>query len=54
VGTVWIGCTLRDVVTTRSFLFPGSRQEIRARAAQAALFLVYRRIQAAARPVTSP
>lgn len=53
VGTVWIGCALRDVVTSRSFMFPGSRHEIRARAAQAALLLVYRRIQASVQAVSS-
>jgi nicotinamide-nucleotide amidase len=54
VGTVWIGWALGGKVESRSFLFPGSRHEIRARAAQAALFLVYRRIKASLRPVTSP
>jgi nicotinamide-nucleotide amidase len=42
VGTVWIGCSVKDAVQTRRILFPGSRHEIRARAAQAALFLLYR------------
>jgi nicotinamide-nucleotide amidase len=54
VGTVWIGWALGGKVESRSFLFPGSRHEIRARAAQAALFLVYRRIKASLRPVTLP
>jgi competence/damage-inducible protein CinA-like protein len=44
VGTVWIGCSLGGVTETRRVLFPGSRHEIRARAAQAALFLLYRRL----------
>ncbi len=50
VGTVWIGCSLSGTVETRRSVFPGSRQEVRARAAQAALFLVYRRLSAAAHP----
>jgi nicotinamide-nucleotide amidase len=50
VGTVWIGCWYNGTVETRRSLFPGSRQEIRARAAQAALFLLYRRLSAAAHP----
>ncbi len=37
VGTVWIGCVLAEVAETRRILFAGSRPEIRARAAQAAL-----------------
>ena len=44
VGTVWIGCVLAGAVETRRILFPGSRPEIRARAVQAALFLLYRRL----------
>jgi nicotinamide-nucleotide amidase len=44
VGTVWIGCALAGATETRRFLFPGSRPEIRARAAQAALHLLLRRI----------
>jgi PncC family amidohydrolase len=48
VGTVWIGCAVGDVVDTRRILFPGTRHEIRARAAQAALLLLYRRLTAAA------
>ena len=50
VGTVWIGCSYNRTVETRRSVFPGSRQEVRARAAQAALFLLYRRLSAAARP----
>jgi nicotinamide-nucleotide amidase len=45
VGTVWIGCVLAGVAETRRILFAGSRPEIRARAVQAALFLLYRRLQ---------
>jgi nicotinamide-nucleotide amidase len=44
VGTVWIGCALGEVSDTRRILFPGTRQEIRARAVQAALHLLYRRL----------
>ncbi len=44
VGTVWVGCFYNDSVETRRSVFPGSRHEVRARAAQAALFLLYRRL----------
>jgi nicotinamide-nucleotide amidase len=44
VGTVWIGCTLAGSVETRRSMFAGTRREIRERAAQAALFLLYRRL----------
>jgi nicotinamide-nucleotide amidase len=50
VGTVWIGCSYRGTVETLGSVFPGSRHEVRARAVQAALFLVYRRLSAEARP----
>ena len=52
VGTVWIGCWYNGTVETRRSMFPGSRHEVRARAAQAALFLLYRRLLAAAHPST--
>jgi nicotinamide mononucleotide (NMN) deamidase PncC len=53
VGTVWIGCVLAGVAESRRILFAGSRPEIRARAVQAALFLLYRRLQRpAARAIT--
>jgi nicotinamide-nucleotide amidase len=42
VGTVWLAAALNDEVVSRRSMFPGSRHEIRARAAQAALLLVYR------------
>jgi nicotinamide-nucleotide amidase len=48
VGTVWIGCALGGQVETRHILFPGTRYEVRARAAQAALLLLYRRLTSAA------
>jgi nicotinamide-nucleotide amidase len=44
VGTVWFGCAYRGEVETRRVLFAGTRHEIRARAAQAALMLLYRRL----------
>ena len=50
VGTVWIGCSYKGTVETRRSVIPGSRQEVRARAAQAALFLLYRRLSGAAHP----
>ena len=52
VGTVWIGCLYNGSAETRYSVFPGSRPEVRARAAQAALFLLYRRLLAAAHPAT--
>jgi len=42
-GTVWIGSALRGKVETRRSMFAGTRHDIRARAAQAALFTLYRR-----------
>lgn len=50
VGTVWIGCSYNGTVETRRSNLPGSRHEVRARAAQAALFLLYRRVSGAAHP----
>jgi competence/damage-inducible protein CinA-like protein len=44
VGTVWIGCAVRGQVDTRRTIFVGTRHEIRARAAQAALLMLYRRL----------
>lgn len=44
VGTVWFGCASGGAVETRRVLFAGTRHEIRARAAQAALMLLYRRL----------
>jgi nicotinamide-nucleotide amidase len=46
VGTVWVGCVVEGATETRRFLFPGTRHEIRARAAQAALLLLLRRLAA--------
>ena len=42
VGTVWIACALGGDIQSRRILFPGTRHEIRARAAQAALLLLFR------------
>lgn len=50
VGTVWLGCALEGRVETRRALFPGSRNEIRARAAQAALLLLHRLLSAPEQP----
>jgi nicotinamide-nucleotide amidase len=44
VGTVWLATALDGEVASRRSLFPGSRHEIRARAAQAALLQLYRRL----------
>ena len=49
VGTVWIGCVLGEVAETRRILFAGSRPEIRARAVQATLFLLHRRLSGVAK-----
>ena len=44
VGTVWFGVAVNGLVEARHSLFAGTRREIRARAAQAALFLLLRRL----------
>lgn len=49
VGTVWLAASVRDDVVARQRLFGGSRDEIRQRAAQAALDLLRRRLQETAR-----
>lgn len=41
VGLVWTAVSLNDVVRTRSFVFPGDRGEIRERATQLGLALLY-------------
>ena len=43
VGTVWIGVAVDGRVEARHTLFPGTRHDIRARAAQTALHLLLRR-----------
>ncbi len=45
VGTVWFGVLCRGEVETVRVGFPGTRPEIRARAVQAALFGLWRRIR---------
>jgi nicotinamide-nucleotide amidase len=48
VGTVWMACALDGAVRSRRSVFPGSRHEIRARAAQAVLLLLYRTLSGTA------
>jgi nicotinamide-nucleotide amidase len=50
VGTVWVSCLVHGAAATRRFLFPGTRHEIRARAAQAALHLLLQQMDRAAGP----
>jgi nicotinamide-nucleotide amidase len=47
VGLVWFAVAGPDGTTAHRSIFPGSREEIRARAAQTALYLLYRRLGAA-------
>jgi nicotinamide-nucleotide amidase len=54
VGTVWLGCSLNGAVEARRVLFTGSRHDIRARAAQAALFYLYRLLAPTPDPATAP
>jgi nicotinamide-nucleotide amidase len=51
VGLVWFAVAGADGVTTHRSIFPGSREEIRARAVQTALFLLFRRLGSASRSV---
>jgi competence/damage-inducible protein CinA-like protein len=44
VGLVYVAAGVQGVVEARRLLFPGSRGEVRARAAQAGLFLLFRRL----------
>jgi len=44
VGTVWFGVTTSGETSAHHAIFPGSRHEIRARAAQTALWLLRRRL----------
>jgi nicotinamide-nucleotide amidase len=46
VGTVWLATALDGAAEATRLLLPGSREEIRLRAAQAALLLVLRRLRA--------
>jgi nicotinamide-nucleotide amidase len=45
VGTVWFGCALRSETEAVKHLLVGTRGEIRTRAAQAALFILLRRLR---------
>lgn len=47
VGTVWFGFAGMDGVEAERYIFPGTRQEVRARAAQFALFGLWRRAKSA-------
>jgi nicotinamide-nucleotide amidase len=47
VGTVWFGFAAADGVGAERYVFPGTRQEIRARAAQFALFGLWCRAKSA-------
>jgi nicotinamide-nucleotide amidase len=44
VGTVWFGTTVGGSTETKLATLPGDRREIRSRAVQSALFLLYRRL----------
>ncbi len=44
VGTVWLAAAMGDEVFTKRVIFPGSRQDIRERSAQAAIDLLRRRL----------
>jgi len=46
VGTIWIGLAVDGRVEARHILLPGDRHDIRARAAQMALFFLLRRLRA--------
>ncbi|HXE57463.1 MAG TPA: competence/damage-inducible protein A [Gemmatimonadales bacterium] len=48
VGTVWYAAAMEDTAVARRYVFPGTRDEVRARAAQAALFLLYRLLRGGA------
>ena len=50
VGTVWIGIAMDDAVEARRFRFLGERDEVRERAAQAALALLWRHLGQEERP----
>jgi nicotinamide mononucleotide (NMN) deamidase PncC len=47
VGTVWLATALGGQVEATRVLLPGPRANIRARSAQAALFLLFRRLHPA-------
>jgi PncC family amidohydrolase len=54
VGTVWFATALGPSIESSRVVLPGTRHEIRARAAQAALFLLLKRIRALARRAPVP
>jgi nicotinamide mononucleotide (NMN) deamidase PncC len=45
VGTIWYGVAYAGAVAAHRTLLPGTRHDIRARAAQAALHLLLRRLR---------
>lgn len=47
VGLVWMASSVGGTVESFRYVFPGTREEVRARAAQWALFQLYRRIRPA-------
>lgn len=47
VGLVWLATSVNGAVETRRIIFPGTRADIRARAAQTGLYLLLRRLLAA-------
>ncbi len=49
VGTVWYGLRLSGRTEAVSYVFPGEREEVRARAAQGALFLLLGRLREGSR-----
>lgn len=53
VGLVWLATRLGDVVETQRILFPGGRGDVRYRAAQAGLHLLFRRLVAAETPAAA-
>jgi nicotinamide-nucleotide amidase len=44
VGTVWLAVSIGDATRTRRSVFPGDREEIRERAAQGALALLWKQL----------
>jgi len=53
VGTVWIAVLNGSGAQSRRFLFPGNRHEVRERAAQAGLFLLYKMLRTASNQTSS-
>jgi PncC family amidohydrolase len=44
LGLVWYAVLADDHITTLHYVHPGTREEVRGRAVQAALFLLYQRL----------